>query len=272
VCLTAASLLCTIGPVAAVDLSDVTVTAFERYARLTERRLDQEATGARPFLWVDGLAESRRLEAVRSLQAGEVVVSRLETQSDGQRVPIEGALCHHWLGTVFVPRVSLDLTVSVLQNYDRYSEIYQPAVRRSSILSRDGDHFVVSLQLFMKKIVGVVVNTESDVQYRRVSAAREQVRSVSTRIAEVESPGTAAEMEKPVGHDSGFLWRFNNYCSIEAKDGGTYMQCETLSLSRSIPAGLGWLIDPFVTSVPRESLEFTLTGLRRTLLALLPAR
>jgi hypothetical protein len=36
------------------------------------------------------------------------------------------------------------------------------------------------------------------------------------------------------------------------------MQIETVSLSRSIPDGLGWAIKPFVESVPRESLEFTL--------------
>jgi len=36
------------------------------------------------------------------------------------------------------------------------------------------------------------------------------------------------------------------------------MQIETVSLTRSIPAGLGWAIGPFVESVPRESLEFTL--------------
>jgi hypothetical protein len=36
------------------------------------------------------------------------------------------------------------------------------------------------------------------------------------------------------------------------------MQIESISLTRSIPTGLGWLIGPFVKSVPRESLEFTL--------------
>jgi hypothetical protein len=35
-----------------------------------------------------------------------------------------------------------------------------------------------------------------------------------------------------------------------------------VSLSRRIPIGLGWLIDPFVTSIPRESLEFTLGAIR----------
>ena len=36
------------------------------------------------------------------------------------------------------------------------------------------------------------------------------------------------------------------------------MQIETVSLTRSIPLGLGWAIRPYVVSIPRESLEFTL--------------
>ena len=75
-------------------------------------------------------------------------------------------------------------------------------------------------------------------------------------------PDTPEEHESPVGHDSGFLWRLNNYCALDERDGGTYVQCETVSLSRDIPIGLGWLIGPFVTSIPRESLEFTLGAMR----------
>src|SRR6202043_3168726 len=87
----------------------------------------------------------------------------------------------------------------------------------------------------------------------------------TTRIAEVQHAGTSEEREKPVGHDNGFLWRFNNYCGLEERNDGTYVQCESVSLSRTIPAGLGWLIGPFVTSIPRESLEFTLQTMRGAL-------
>ena len=55
------------------------------------------------------------------------------------------------------------------------------------------------------------------------------------------------------------LWRFL------ARDGGVYVQCESTSLTRGIPVGLGWLVGPFVTSIPRESLSFTLETTRRVL-------
>jgi hypothetical protein len=119
----------------------------------------------------------------------------------------------------------------------------------------------------MKKVVSAVLNTEYDVRYVSVSPTRIEVRSAATRIAEVQHPEMLDQPEKPVGHDSGFLWRFNNYCELEERDQGTYAQCETVSLSRDIPTGLGWLIGPFVTSIPRESLEFTLQAMRRALTA-----
>ena len=54
------------------------------------------------------------------------------------------------------------------------------------------------------------------------------------------------------------MWRLNTYWRYEERDGGLYIQIESVTLSRSIPVGLGWAIGPFVESVPRESLEFTL--------------
>jgi len=85
------------------------------------------------------------------------------------------------------------------------------------------------------------------------------------RVAEVEAPGTPQEREKPVGNDGGYLWRLYSYWRVLERDGGTYVQCESISLTRDIPLGFGWLVRPFVTSIPRESLEFTLTTTRNVL-------
>jgi len=56
-------------------------------------------------------------------------------------------------------------------------------------------------------------------------------------------------------------WRF-----VE-QDGGVYVQSEVVSLTRDIPAGLGWMIGPFVTSIPEETLAFTLQSTRKTVLS-----
>jgi len=52
------------------------------------------------------------------------------------------------------------------------------------------------------------------------------------------------------------------YRPIEGRPEGAYVQCESISLSRSIPTGLSWLIGPFVTGIPWSSLESTLSSLR----------
>jgi hypothetical protein len=249
----------------AADLPAASAEVFERYARFIEARLDDERAGRLPYLWIDRLSPAKQQEARMRAQRGEVVVHRIETP--GHAGGLSAALCHHWMGTVFLPGARVEQVVEVMQNYDRYKDLYRPAVRRSRVLSRDGGQFQVSLQLFMKKVISVVLNTESDVTYLEVDPDRMQVRSRSTRIAEVTGAGTPDEREEPVGHDSGFLWRFNNYCSLEQRDAGTYVQCESLSLTRDIPFGLGWMIGPFVTSIPRESLEFTLLSLRNALTA-----
>ena len=251
--------------VEAADLHTETLDAFNRYVRVTELRMDDELHGKVPFLWVDRLPEAERREAYTRLKRGDIVVERLTTRERGREIDAPRGLIHHWIGMTFAPHATADRTVALMQGYDRYQEIYSPNVRRSHVISRQGESFRVYLQLFMKKVIGVVLNSEYDVRYTRLSSTRVYVQSYSTRIAEVQDPGTADEKEAPVGHDSGFLWRFYNYCSLEERGEGTYIQCESVSLSRGIPAGLGWLVGPFVTSIPRESLEFTLGSMRKAL-------
>ena len=252
-------------PVEAAELHADTLDAFNRYVRVTESRMDAEMRGQAAFLWVDRLDGSARREAYARLERGDVVVARLVTRDAGRTIESPRGLIHHWTGTTLIPGATVERTVALMQGYDRYQDIYAPNVQRSRTIARRGDRFTVYLRLFMKKVIGVVLNTENDVQYMRLTPSRVHVRSYSTRIAEVREPGTTAEAEAPVGNDSGFLWRFNNYCSLEERAEGTYVQCESVSLSRAIPAGLGWIVGPFVTSIPKESLEFTLGSMRKAL-------
>ena len=69
----------------------------------------------------------------------------------------------------------------------------------------------------------------------------------------------------PEGADDGFLWRLNSYWSFEQRREGLFMECEAVSLTRDVPAGLGWLIMPIIETLPRASLEFTLTATKNAL-------
>jgi hypothetical protein len=83
------------------------------------------------------------------------------------------------------------------------------------------------------------------------------------RIAEVVNAGESAEREKTPGDDGGYLWRMETWWRMQEGDGGVYVQSEVVSLTRDIPTGLGWMIKPFISSIPRETLKFTLEATRK---------
>jgi hypothetical protein len=234
----------------AADLRTETVAAFERYVKLTEQRMTRDT--------YDSLATRGR---------GALFIEPIVTREQGQEIDVPGGLIHHWVGAVFVPGATVEQAVALLQDYDRHARIYQPTVERSKVLARNGDTFTVYLRFMMKKVITVVVNSEHEARFRRDGPDRARSRIVSTRIAEVEDPGTPAEREKPVGRDGGYLWRLNTYWRFLERDNGVYVECESITLTRGIPAGFGWLVRPFVTSIPRESLTFTLERTREQLSA-----
>ncbi len=155
--------------------------------------------------------------------------------------------------------------LALLRDYDNHYKIYQPEVMASRILEHDQDHYRIYLRLLKKKILTVVLNSEHDVQYYPVDATRWHSRSYSTKIAQLDNPGEPGERERPVGNDGGYLWRLNTYWRLQERDGGVYLECEAVSLTRDIPTGLGWLIEPIIRDLPRDSLVKTLEGVRNAL-------
>ncbi|MGC2105960.1 MAG: hypothetical protein WA647_12710, partial [Candidatus Acidiferrum sp.] len=133
----------------------------------------------------------------------------------------------------------------------------------SKIESRDGDHFRVFLRFRRHKVITVVLDTEHDIRYFHDAPGRAHSRSSAVRIAEVENPGKSDERELPPGEDGGYLWRMETWWRMEEGDGGVYVQSEVVSLTRDIPTGLGWLVGPFVTSIPKETLGFTLEATKK---------
>jgi hypothetical protein len=252
------------------ELKANTIEAFDRYLRLTDARNDAEIRRASDLLWIDALPESQRRDAYSALGRGEVKMQKLATRDNSATIKCPDALIHHWVGLVFIPGAKVDDVLHILQDYDQHAVYFAPDVERSKILSRDGDHFRVFLRFRRHKVITAVLNTEHDVHYFRDSPARAHSRSSAVRIAEVEDPGKPGEREKAPGHDSGYLWRMETWWRIEERDGGAYVQSEVVSLTRDIPAGLGWLIGPFVNSIPRETLTFTLEATRKAVQARQP--
>jgi hypothetical protein len=249
--------------VISADLEPETLESFNRYVQATEARIDKELARPGAFLYIEGLGEPQRSGTLASIHKGDIYMERLQTQdASGSAIKAPDGLIHHWIGAVFIPGATLRQVLDLVQDYNHHQEVYQPEVVRSQLIHHDGNDYQIYYRLVKKKVITVTLNTNHDVQYFPMDATHCRSRSVATRIAEVVDVGQPDEHEKPIGHDGGFLWRMNSYWRFEEKDQGVYVEVESISLTRDIPTGLGWLIRPFVTSIPRESLLMTLGSTR----------
>jgi len=240
------------------ELNPQTVKAFDDYIRKTEARIDSHIRDER-FLWADGSEE--RLARVRK---GEVVTEPF----DGVGVvQVPDGIIHDWTGSVFIPGATLKDTLALVQNYDAHKRIYKPEVIDSRILRHEGNDFKIYLQLLKKKVFTVVLNTDHDVHYFPIDSKRCYSRSYTTRIAEVENFGKPDQRELAPGKDRGFLWKLYSYWRFQERDGGTYVECQAISLTRGIPAGTGWIVKPIIRTLPREALENSLAATRAALAA-----
>jgi hypothetical protein len=217
--------------------------AFNSYVQTVEARL--AADQHRPVL---------NLQPTASLQHGEVLIDRVTSKES----ELPGALLHHWRGTAFAPGATASELEQILRNFDAYPQRYAPEVIQARVLTAQPDHLQAWMRIRQHHVLTVVMDTTYDVTFGRLDAQHGWSTSRSTHIAEIAAPGTAKEHALSTADEHGFLWRMNTYWSWEERDGGLYLQVETISLSRAIPTGLGWAIKPFVESIPRESLEFTL--------------
>ena len=227
------------------------VAAYNSYVGVVETRLARQHRSQNGFLVAGPFTPQNEPR----LRRGELIVEQL-TPLTGVDLP--GAMLHHWRGTAFVAGAKAADFERLLRDFDAYPRHFSPQVVEAKVLSEQGDHLQASMRVRQRHVIAVVMDTAYDIAFGQLDAQHGYSISRSTRIAEIEAAGTSAERALTSSQEHGFLWRQNTYWSYEERDGGLTMQIESVSLTRSIPIGLGWAVGPFVESVPRESLEFTL--------------
>jgi hypothetical protein len=245
------------GVVHAKELKQKTLKAFDAYVEKAEKDMEGRLTVKGPFLWIGGDQAMRE-----QVKRGGVVVSHFG-EKGGHKIP--DGLVHDWVGTVFIPGPHLDETLALLQDFDRHKDIY-PEVIDSKLLERKGNMTRGYLQFRKKKVITAVLNTIYETRYYAYGENRWYCRSFASRIAEVKDHGEPDARELPVGDDHGFLWRMHAYWRLEKADGGVYVECRSISLSRRVPRGLGWIVNPFIRKMPVQSLESTLVATRDTVM------
>jgi hypothetical protein len=207
-------------------------------------------------------------------RAFDEYVSKIESQMDWRAQPASGTIAvkptlgktpldvadgmiHDWTASVLVPHTTVEKALQVFQNYPGYQTVFKPEVVESRLLAHDGPHWKTFLKLRRKKLVTAEFNSEHDVEYRSLGDGRWAILSRSTRIGEVDGG-----KELPPGQGHGYLWRLNAYWLLEPRREGIYMECRSVSLTRDVPPVVAWIVKPMVTSIPKESLHFTLDAAR----------
>ena len=236
----------------AAELKEETLAAWNRYIAATEQRIARELEDGERFLVLDFLLDAEQMHS--ELLAGRPVLDRMETRDEqGERIEVPKGRIHHWRGAILVPNADLDEVVDGLQ-YSIPPEELQSDVIESRVLWREGNRLRSFLKLNRKTVVTMHYNTEHEVEYFRPGGGRAWSRSVSTRVVELDKFGTAEEREKPVGNDSGYLWRLNAYWRYQQVAGGVLMECEIVTLSRSVPFLLRWMVSPIINRESRSAL------------------
>jgi hypothetical protein len=235
------------------SLKSETVNAWDEYVRNARVRMEQRLGGDSTFLWIDESPD--RAARVRR----QAVVAPV-----GPQVPakVPDGLVHHWIGAAFIPGADINDVLCVMRDYGRYREIYSPSVVESQALamSKTVDRFsmvLVNRSLFSK--TALQGNYQSS--YVRINDRRLYSVSNTTSMREIADYGSPGQHVLPDNEGMGLIWRGYSFTRFEERDGGVYIETEVLALSRDIPAGLRWLVEPVVRRTSRDALP---TALRQT--------
>jgi hypothetical protein len=231
----------------AASLSQPAKRAFESYITSVETRLAKQGSPG----------------TMRELPAGVVRVEPV----NGGSWRVSGGLLHHWRAAVLVPGAGTRDLLALLQDYDHLARYYAPEVVSSRALTGDAGRAMIAMRFKKHQVITVVLDAEFETQSGLEGETRGYSISRSTHVWQVDRAGSPGERRRAEGADDGFLWRLNSYWTFEERRDGLLMECEAVSLTRDVPAGLGWLIRPIVERLPRASLEFTMTATKNALTA-----
>jgi hypothetical protein len=235
--------LCNLPAVAAPPAA--TLSAFNRYAAVVEDRIRSDSSTAN-FLRV--LPDESKRERVRK---GEVLVESAQGLGVRPDIAIPNGQIQHWVGAAFLQDATIDGILPRLRNYDNRSRYMMPEIIASRLTDRQGDVFQVYLRLVEKAILSGVFDLNLRVLYQTEGTGRLAIESRSVSVVAV------SDASAPVGSaakDQGLLWALYHYWRILQMDGGLYVECEALVLSRPTPFMLGWIARPVIARAARESL------------------
>ena len=237
-----------------------TLDAWNDYICKARSRMTARVQAHSQFLWVDEMPDSRS-----QVRNGQILVAPVGS-SHPRRVPL--GLIHDWLGAAFLPNATLEETIRVVTDYNRYKEFYHPLIAESTSLGSDGRNYKFSLVIVNKTLFSeTALHSECEDAYFQLDEKRWYSVGYCDSIRQIENYGKTVKQELPPDQGSGYIWRLASFSRFEERDGGVYAEREVVALSRDLPGGLRWFIEPIVNRLSRNSLSASLLQTREAVLS-----
>lgn len=245
----------------AAELQPGTLMAWNAYLKDADFRMQQRASGARPFLWMDESPD--RIDRVRR---GEIITAPVVGRG---KEGVPHGLIHDWIGATFIPGATIDGLLAVVHDYDDYQRMYRPVVTASSTLSCKGANQEFQMT-WQRKVLFVKAAMRGHYQAHDVMLDSHRGYNVAeaVEVREIEDYGQAEQRLLPPDTGSGFIWRIRSVARFEERDGGVYLELEAMALTRDVPGSLAWMVNPVINHLSINSLTTTLRQTRDTVISL----
>lgn len=236
------------GGIFTVKLQEGAIAAWERYVERAEQ--DDRMIRRTPL----------------DVTAGKAVLVDLNPDGGDAGKDVPGGYIHHWIGAIDIQNATVASVAGVLEDYDRYAQIYQPEVKIASALKIPGDGPRYDLRLVSEqvgsKLIGLnfAFDMRSHVWFRAVNGDT-IIESKSYSIRESGSAKPPYTDLLPEGIDHGVVWRMNSYWRLRQTGTDVYAEHQVISLSRKPLFGL----HDEIKSRARDSLGSTLEKTRNWL-------
>lgn len=233
-------------PVHAGGPTRASLQSWERYASALERARDADAARGVPGWASDDDPGGARVHA--ALVRGELDVTRRSLAG----IDVDEGTLEHWQGSILVRGATLAQIARRLRHPEQF-----PQPRDVLALEVDGwsdEGHDLYLRLTRSMVVTATFDTWHRVRHRTRGPARLDSISTATRIQEVLDPGLPTERRVPPEASRDLLWRMQSLWRFTAVPDGVIVTCESITLSRPVPMGLGLVSRPIIARVARESM------------------
>ena len=102
-------------------------------------------------------------------------------------------MLHHWRGTAFAAGATAADFERLMKDFDAYPRRFSPEVVRATVVAQHDDFLQASMRVRQKHVITVVMDTSYDISFGRLDSQHGYSASRSTRISEIDSPGTGRE-------------------------------------------------------------------------------